>query len=119
MICTADAARIATPVTAARTISVRVLTRASFHPRAALKLEVEATSEAVVAEAVVAEAGPLCSGERLGLLPTPRAPDRAPDRTRSQPMAQRAQRSIETARNAVPEGTFAVGAGLLVAGITA
>src|SRR5687768_10455888 len=34
-------------------------------------------------------------------------------------MAQRAQRSIETARNAVPEGTFAVGAGLLVAGITA
>src|SRR6266511_1074503 len=34
-------------------------------------------------------------------------------------MAQRAQRSLETARNAVPEGTFAVGAGLLVAGITA
>nr|MBA2327195.1 hypothetical protein [Actinomycetota bacterium] len=34
-------------------------------------------------------------------------------------MSQRAQRSLETARNAVPEGTFAVGAGLLVAGITA
>ncbi|MGQ0804981.1 MAG: lipopolysaccharide biosynthesis protein [Actinomycetota bacterium] len=34
-------------------------------------------------------------------------------------MAQRAQRSLETARTAVPEGTFAVGAGLLVAGITA
>jgi O-antigen/teichoic acid export membrane protein len=34
-------------------------------------------------------------------------------------MAQRAQRSLEAARNAVPEGTFAVGAGLIVAGITA
>jgi O-antigen/teichoic acid export membrane protein len=34
-------------------------------------------------------------------------------------MSQRAQRSFEAARSAVPEGTFAVGAGLLVAGITA
>ena len=34
-------------------------------------------------------------------------------------MAQRAQRSLEAARNAVPEGTFAVGAGLIIAGLTA
>jgi O-antigen/teichoic acid export membrane protein len=34
-------------------------------------------------------------------------------------MAQRAHRTLEAARNAVPEGTFAVGAGLVVAGVTA
>jgi O-antigen/teichoic acid export membrane protein len=34
-------------------------------------------------------------------------------------MSQRAQRSLEAARKAVPEGTFAVGAGLMIAGLTA
>jgi O-antigen/teichoic acid export membrane protein len=34
-------------------------------------------------------------------------------------MAQRAQRSLEAARTAVPEGTLSVGAGLLIAGVTA
>ena len=34
-------------------------------------------------------------------------------------MAQRAQRSLEAARNALPEGTFAVGAGLIVSGLSA
>ena len=34
-------------------------------------------------------------------------------------MAQRAQRSFSAARTAFPEGTFAVGAGLIVAGLTA
>ncbi|MCZ7528833.1 MAG: hypothetical protein M5U14_22140 [Acidimicrobiia bacterium] len=34
-------------------------------------------------------------------------------------MSQRAQRFLEAARRPVPEGTFAVGAGLLVAGLTA
>jgi O-antigen/teichoic acid export membrane protein len=34
-------------------------------------------------------------------------------------MAQRTQRLIEAARRPLPEGTFAVGAGLLVAGVTA
>jgi O-antigen/teichoic acid export membrane protein len=34
-------------------------------------------------------------------------------------MSQRAQRSLEAARKAVPEGTFAVGAGLIIAGLTA
>ena len=34
-------------------------------------------------------------------------------------MAQRAQRSLEAARKAVPEGTFAVGAGLLIVGLAA
>ena len=33
-------------------------------------------------------------------------------------MSQRAQRSIDAARKAMPEGTFAVGAGLIIAGIT-
>ena len=33
-------------------------------------------------------------------------------------MSQRAQRSLDAARKAVPEGTFAVGAGLMIAGIT-
>lgn len=33
-------------------------------------------------------------------------------------MSQRAQRSIDAARKAMPEGTFAVGAGLMIAGIT-
>ncbi|HEX6312144.1 MAG TPA: hypothetical protein VF152_11025 [Acidimicrobiia bacterium] len=34
-------------------------------------------------------------------------------------MAQRAQRFLETARKPLPEGTFAVGAGLLILGLTA
>ncbi|MSV41513.1 MAG: hypothetical protein F2907_07845, partial [Actinobacteria bacterium] len=34
-------------------------------------------------------------------------------------MAQRTQRLLATARHSVPEGTYAVGAGLLVAGLTA
>ena len=34
-------------------------------------------------------------------------------------MAKRSQKLIEAARKPVPEGTFAVGAGLLVAGLTA
>jgi hypothetical protein len=33
-------------------------------------------------------------------------------------MSQRAQRSLDAARKAMPEGTFAVGAGLMVAGLT-
>ncbi|HEY4397663.1 MAG TPA: hypothetical protein VGO28_08305, partial [Acidimicrobiia bacterium] len=33
-------------------------------------------------------------------------------------MAQRAQRSLDAAKKAVPEGTFAVGIGLAVTGIT-
>ena len=33
-------------------------------------------------------------------------------------MAQRAQRSLEAAKKAVPEGTFAVGTGLAVTGLT-
>ncbi len=34
-------------------------------------------------------------------------------------MAQRAQRSLEAARKALPEGTFAVGAGLIIVGLAA
>ena len=95
------AARIATPVTTASRISVRVFTSPSS-PR---------PSSAAESAAVLPN-----RPEPAAMLDRPAAADRT--RTRTQSVRDRTGKLIEKAREAVPEGTFAVGAGLVVAALT-
>src|SRR5262245_42917124 len=90
MIWSADAARIATAHATAKVMSNRVLIRRHYARR--------------------------CSSSQQSPL-MPRMPARAEASSRA--MSERVQRLLEAARRPVPEGTFVVGLGLLVSGLTA